>query len=154
SVLRTTGYGPNIFAVESFVDELAHKAGADPLGYRQKLLRGSPRALKLLGVLAERSGWDRPPPAGRHRGIAFCEAFGTFIGHVVELSVGADKGVTIHRVVAAADPGLVLDPDITVNAIEGGTAWGLSAALFSEIRFDRGRTVQSNFDDYRILRLH
>ena len=152
SVLRTTGYGPNIFAVESFVDELAHRAGADPLRYRQKLLRGSPRALKILQVVAERSGWERPPAAGRHRGVAFCEAFGTYIGHVVELSVAADKRVTIDRIVAAVDPGIVLDPDITVNAIEGGAAWGLSAAFLSEIRFDRGRTVQSNFDDYPILR--
>jgi len=153
SVLRTTGYGPNIFAVESFVDELAHRAGVDPLAYRQKLLRGSPRALKILAVLAERSGWGRPPADRRHRGVAFCEAFGTFIGHVVELSVAADKRITIHRVVAAVDPGIVLDPDITVNAIEGGTAWGLSAALLSQITFERGRTVQSNFHDYAILRL-
>ncbi|HKA89255.1 MAG TPA: molybdopterin cofactor-binding domain-containing protein [Haliangiales bacterium] len=153
SVLRTTGYGPNIFAVESFVDELAAAQKEDPLRYRRKLLRDDPRAQKLIGALAERSGWERPPAAGRGRGVAFSVAFGTYIGHVVELSVSADKVIRIQRIVAAVDPGLVLDPDITASSIEGGTAWGLSCALLSQITFDRGRAVQTNFHDYRVLRL-
>jgi isoquinoline 1-oxidoreductase beta subunit len=153
SVLRTTGFGPNIFAVESFIDELAHHQGRDPYGYRKALLRGQPRALKLLATVADRAGWHAPPPAGRHRGMAFCEAFGTLIAHVVELSVSADRAITIHRIIVAIDPGTVLDPDITVNSIEGGTCWGLSCAMTSEITFARGRTVQSNWHDYDVVRM-
>jgi isoquinoline 1-oxidoreductase beta subunit len=153
SVLRTTGFGPNIFALESFVDELAHHQGRDPMAYRQALVRGNPRAQKLLATVAERAGWGQPLPPGRHRGVAFCEAFAAYIAHVVELSVAADQTITIHRIVAAVDPGIVLDPDITVNAIEGGTAWGLSCALTSEITFARGRTEQSNWHDYPVLRM-
>jgi len=153
SVLRTTGFGPNIFAVESFIDELAHRQGTDPLAYRQRLVRGNPRATKLLATVAERSGWSTPPAAGRHRGIAFCEAFGTFIAHVVELSVSTDKAITIHRIVVALDPGPVLDPDITTNAIEGGTCWGLSCAMTSEITFEHGRVVEGNWNDYEVVRM-
>jgi isoquinoline 1-oxidoreductase beta subunit len=153
SVLRTTGYGPNIFALESFVDELAHHQGKDPLEYRRGLLRGNPRALKLLDSVADRAGWSKPPAAGRSRGVAICNAFGSLQAHVVELSASADKTITLHRIVAAIDPGIVLDPEITKNAIEGGTAWGLSCALSSEITFARGRVVQSNFHDYPVLRM-
>jgi isoquinoline 1-oxidoreductase subunit beta len=153
SALRTTGYGPNIFAIESFVDELAHHHGRDPYAYRQELLRGDPRALKVLDTAAQRAGWASPAPAGRFRGIAFCEAFETLIAHVVELSVAPDKAITIHRIVAAIDPGIVLDPDITVNSIEGGTAWGLSCAMTSEITFAGGRAVQANWNDYEVLRM-
>jgi isoquinoline 1-oxidoreductase beta subunit len=153
SVLRTTGYGPNLFALESFVDEIAHHQGADPLAMRQALVRGDARAQKVLAVVAERAGWGRPLPPGHHRGIAFARAFGSYLAHVVELSVSADGAVTIHRVVAAIDPGIVLDPDITTNAIEGGTAWGLSCAFKSEITFAQGRAVQSNWHDYGVLRM-
>jgi isoquinoline 1-oxidoreductase beta subunit len=150
SVLRTTGYGPNIFALEGFVDELAHRAGADPYAYRRGLLR-DPRALAVLDTAAERAGWRHAAP-GRHRGIAFCEAFGTYIAHVVELSV-VDRAIRIHRIVVAADPGSVLDPGITRSAIEGGTCWGLSCAMTSEITFAGGRTVQSNWHDYGVVRM-
>ncbi len=153
SALRTTGYGPNIFAIESFLDELAHHHGRDPYAYRQELLRGDARALKVLDTVAQRAEWKRPLPSGRFRGIAFCEAFETLIAHVVELSVSADKAIKIHRIVAAVDPGIVLDPDITANSIEGGTAWGLSCAMTSEITFAGGRAVQSNWHDYEVLRM-
>jgi isoquinoline 1-oxidoreductase beta subunit len=153
SALRTTGYGPNIFAIESFIDELAHHHGREPYAYRQELLRGNARALKVLDTAAERAGWKTPPPKGRFRGIAFCEAFESLIAHVVELSVSADKAITIHRIVAAVDPGIVLDPDITVNSLEGGTAWGLSCAMTSEITFAAGRVVQANWHDYEVLRM-
>jgi isoquinoline 1-oxidoreductase beta subunit len=153
SVLRTTGYGPNIFALESFIDELAHRQRRDPLAYRLALLRDNTRAVQVLSTVAERAGWGKPLPAGRHRGVAYCHAWGSFLAHVVELSVSAAKAITIHRVVAAIDPGIVLDPDITVAGIEGGTAWGLSCALTSEITFARGRTVQRNFHDYAVLRM-
>ena len=152
SVLRTTGYGPNIFALESFIDELAHIAGKDPYQYRRYLLRDDARALAVLDLAAEKSGWSTPAPQGVYRGMAFAEAFKAIICQVVELSV-KEKDVNIHRVVSVLDCGTTLNPNIAANNIEGGVAWGLSVAFKSEITFDHGRTVQSNFHDYEILRL-
>jgi isoquinoline 1-oxidoreductase beta subunit len=152
SVLRTTGYGPNIFALESFIDEMAHATGKDPYQYRRYLLSGDTRALAVLDLAAEKSGWSTPPPPGIHRGIAFADAFKTLICQVAELSVhGSD--VKIHRIVSTVDCGTTLNPNISASNIEGGVAWGLSAAFKSEITFDRGRAVQSNFHDFEILRL-
>jgi isoquinoline 1-oxidoreductase subunit beta len=152
SVLRTTGYGPNIFAFESFIDEMAHKTGKDSYQYRRYLLQDDARALAVLNLAAEKSGWNTPAPQGVHRGIAFAEAFNSIICQVVELSV-KDNDVKIHRVVSALDCGTTLNPNIAANNIEGGVAWGLSVAFKSEITFHHGRTVQSNFHDYEILRL-
>lgn len=152
SVLRTTGYGPNLFALECFIDELAQRAGRDPLEYRRTLLAGDTRALAVLDTAAEKAQWREAPPAGRVRGLAFCEAFRTLVAQIAEVSV-RDGLITVHRIVSAVDCGDALDPDHVVNLIEGGIAWGLSAALLSEITFDNGRTAQSNFHDFEILRL-
>src|SRR5262249_8750837 len=135
------------------IDELAHRKGQDPYQYRRELLAKSPRALAVLDLAAEKSGWKNPPPPGHYRGIAFSEAFLTVIAHVVELSVAADGGIKIHRVVAGVDSGTILDRGITANSIEGGTAWGLSCAEKAEITFDRGRVVQGNWNDYEVLRM-
>ena len=153
SVLRTTGYGPNIFALENFIDELASHKGIDPYHYRRDLLAKSPRSLPVLDLAAKKSNWETPAPKGHYRGIAYTEAFGTHIAHVAELSVSKDREVKIHKIVCVADPGTALDPDITTNSLEGGIAWGLSCAFKSAITFDKGRTVQSNFHDYSILRM-
>lgn len=153
SVLRTTGYGPNIFALESFVDELASNKGIDAYHFRRDLLAKSPRSLAVLDLAAEKSNWNTPAPKGHYRGLAYTEAFQTHIAHVVELSVSRDRQVKIHKIICVADPGTALDPDITTNSLEGGIAWGLSCAFKSEITFDRGRTVQSNWHDYSILRM-
>jgi isoquinoline 1-oxidoreductase beta subunit len=151
SVLRTTGYGPNIFAMESFIDELAHKAGKDPYEYRRKLLRDD-RAIRVLDSVADRANWKRRPPRGVFRGLAFTEAFRTHIAHVVELS--AVSGIVkIHRITCVIDCGMALDPDICRNSIEGGAMWGLGCAFKSAIHFSDGRTVESNFHDYKILTL-
>jgi isoquinoline 1-oxidoreductase beta subunit len=107
----------------------------------------------VLDLAAQKANWETPAPKGRYRGIAYTEAFGTHIAHVVELSVSTDRQVKIHKVICAADPGTPLNPDITTNSLEGGIAWGLSCAFKSEITFDRGRTVQSNYHDYSILRM-
>jgi isoquinoline 1-oxidoreductase subunit beta len=153
SVMRTTGYGPNIFAWESFIDELSDNKGIDPYHYRRDLLAKSPRSLAVLNLAAEKSNWNVPAPAGHYRGIAYADAFLTHIAHVVELSVSEDRQVKIHKVVCAADPGVVLDPDITTNSLEGGIAWGLSCAFKSEVTFDHGRAVQSNWHDYPVLQM-
>jgi isoquinoline 1-oxidoreductase subunit beta len=152
SVLRTTGFGPNVFAIESFVDELAHRARQDPCTFRRRLL-GNERSLAVLDLAAEKAGWTKSLPAGAARGIAYAEAFRTHIAHVVELSVKND-GVTIHRIVSVIDCGTALDPEISKSSIEGGTVWGLGAAFRSAITFRDGRTVERNFDGFRIPQMH
>ena len=151
SVLRTTGYGPNNFAMESFIDELAFRKGQDPYEYRRELLGDDKRALAVLDAVAEHSRWKDRLPEGHARGIAFTEAFRTLIAHVVELSVDQQKRVEIHKVTCVADPGIPLDPEITRNSMEGGIAWGLTCAFKSEISFENGRTRQRHWAEYPIL---
>jgi len=151
SVLRTTGYGPNIFAVESFIDELAARAKQDPYDFRRSLLKDG-RSLKVLETLAEKSGWKKRPAKGVARGMAYTEAFRTHIAHAVELSVNGNL-VKVHRVTCVIDCGVALDPDITRNSIEGGTVWGLGVAFKSNITFQNGHTVESNFHDYHIAQM-
>jgi isoquinoline 1-oxidoreductase beta subunit len=150
SVLRTTGYGPNLFAIESFIDELAHRAKQDPYLYRRELLADNTRARDLLDLAAEKSNWRQKPAPGRFRGIAFAEAFRTMTAHVVELSVRGHD-VTVHKVTCAFDCGIALDPDICRSSMEAGIAWGLTVAFKSEITFDKGGVEQSNFHDYPLL---
>ena len=152
SVLRTTGYGPNIFAVESFIDELAARARRDPYHFRRELLKDE-RALKVLEAVAEKSGWRKRAPKGVGRGIAYTEAFRTHIAHVVELSV-TNGLVKIHRITCAIDCGVALDPEICKNSIEGGTVWGLGAAFKSNISFKEGRTVETNFHEFQIPHMY
>jgi len=153
SVLRTTGYGPNLFAMESFIDELANLSGKDPYLYRRDLIGSADeRALRVLDLAAEKSEWRQPLKTGHYRGIAFCEAFRTFTCHVVELSL-IGNAIKIHKVVAVVDAGNTLDPGISTNSIEGGVAWGLTCAMKSEITFANGQTVQSNFHDYPVVRM-
>jgi len=151
SVLRTTGYGPNIFAVESFIDELAAKAEQDPYEFRRGLSKDE-RSLKVLETLVEKSDWKKRPAKGVARGMAYTEAFRTHIAHVVELSV-KDNSVRIHRITCVIDCGVALDPEITKNSIEGGAVWGLGVAFKSNISFKHGRTVESNFHNYKIAQM-
>jgi isoquinoline 1-oxidoreductase beta subunit len=152
SVLRTTGYGPNLFAIESLIDELAHRAKQDPYLYRRDLLAGNTRAVDILDLAAEKSNWRQKPAPGRFRGIAFAEAFRTMTAHVVELSVSGHD-VKIHKVTCAFDCGIALDPDICLSSMEAAVAWGLTCAFKSEITFEAGRAVQSNFHDYQLLNI-
>jgi isoquinoline 1-oxidoreductase beta subunit len=152
SVLRTTGYGPNIFAVESFIDELAYKAKQDPYDFRRALLKDE-RSLRVLETLSEQSEWKKRTAKGVARGMAYTEAFRTHIAHSVELSV-KDTEVRIHRIVCVIDCGIALDPEITRNSIEGGTVWGLGVAFKSNISFKDGRTVESNFHNYQVAQMH
>jgi isoquinoline 1-oxidoreductase beta subunit len=151
SVLRTTGYGPNIFAMESFIDELAFKAKQDPYEFRRALLKDE-RSVKVLETLVERSDWKKRPARGVGRGMAYTEAFRTHIAHAVELSV-KDNLVKIYRITCVIDCGVALDPEIAKNSIEGGTVWGLGVAFKSNISFKNGRTVESNFHDYQIAQM-
>ncbi|HVY63719.1 MAG TPA: molybdopterin cofactor-binding domain-containing protein [Gammaproteobacteria bacterium] len=149
---RGVGAVQNAFVIESFVDELAAHAGRDPLDYRLALT-DDPRRSRVLTRVAEASGWGGPLQAGRHRGIAVYESFGTCVAQVAEVSVGPDRGIRVHRVACAIDCGQPVNPDGIRAQVEGGIALGLSAALKEEIRVERGRVTQSNFADYPILTL-
>ncbi len=150
---RSVGHSHNAFVVESFVDELAHRAKRDPLAYRMELLAGAPRHRAVLELAAAKAGWGTPS-ADRHRGLAVHESFGSWVAMVAEVSVSAERSVRVHRVVVAVDCGQVVNPDGVEAQIEGGLAYGLSAALLpGRIEIERGGVVQRNFDDYQVLRM-
>jgi isoquinoline 1-oxidoreductase beta subunit len=150
------GVGPthNVFVVECFMDELAHAAGKDPVEYRRALLTKKPRALAVLNLAAEKAGWGTPLPAGTGRGVSLHDSFGSFLAVVVEASVTAAGEVQLKRVVAAVDCGLTIHPDTVKGQIEGGLIFGFSGALYNDITFTGGRVDQSNFHDYRMMRIN
>jgi isoquinoline 1-oxidoreductase beta subunit len=149
---RSVGHTHTAFVMETMIDELAAAAGQDPVAFRRRLLAKHPRVLAALDLAAAKAGWGTPLPGGRARGIAVHESFGSVCAQVAEVSV--DRGaVKVHRVVAAFDCGLVVNP-LTVEAqVQGAIAFGLSAALHSAITIKDGRVQQSNFHDYTVLRL-
>jgi isoquinoline 1-oxidoreductase beta subunit len=155
---RGVGATHNVFVVESFIDELAHAAKQDPVAYRRALLGKSPRMLAVLELAAQQAGWGKPlkAAAGRRagRGVSAQFAFGTYMAQVAEVSVGADGAVQVHRVVCALDCGQVVNPDTVVAQVEGGIVFGLTAALWNEVTVAQGRVVQSNFHDYRVMRIN
>jgi isoquinoline 1-oxidoreductase/isoquinoline 1-oxidoreductase beta subunit len=148
---RSVGYSHNGFAVETFMDELAHEAGEDPYKFRRKLLANEPRHLSVLDRAIKLAGWDRPAPEGRARGIALFRSFDTYIAQVVE--AGIENGaIRVYRVSASVDCGQVVNPRIIEDQIEGGILFGLSAALYGDIHFKNGEVQESNFHDYQIMR--
>jgi isoquinoline 1-oxidoreductase beta subunit len=150
------GVGPthNIFMVESFIDELAAEARKDPVEYRRALLGKSPRAKAVLDLAAEKAGWDQTPRQGYGRGVSVQYAFGSYLSQVADVAVSEDGEVRVSRVVCAVDCGIIVNPDTVKAQIEGGIVFGLSAALFDEVTIDGGRVEQSNFNDYRVLRIN
>jgi len=150
---RSVGHSHNAFFTESFIDELAAETQKDPVEFRRSLLRRSPRHLAVLNEAAERSGWGlRPLPAGRARGVALHESFGSIVAQVVEVSL--EKGAPrIHRVVCAIDCGTVVNPQIVAQQMEGAVVFGLTAALHGRIDIRDGIVQQRNFPDYPMLRL-
>ncbi len=150
------GVGPshNVFVVESFIDELAAAAKQDPFEYRRALLGKSPRARAVLELAAEKAGWGAPVPAGSGRGISVQHAFGSYVAQVAEVAVSKEGEVRVQRVVCAVDCGIVVNPDTVKAQMEGGIIFGISAALFSEITLKNGRVEQSNFHNYRTLRIN
>jgi isoquinoline 1-oxidoreductase beta subunit len=152
SYWRSVGYSHNTFFTESFLDELAAVARQDPVEFRRKLLAKAPRMLGVLELAAEKAGWGKPLPPGRHRGIAVVDNLGSFNAQVAEVSLEKGK-VRVHRVVCAVDCGYVVNPAIVRQQIESGIVYGLSAALRGEITIDRGRVQQSNFNNYEPLRI-
>jgi isoquinoline 1-oxidoreductase subunit beta len=149
------GVGPNnnVFAVECFMDELARKAGKDPVEFRRSMLNGNPRLKAALDLVAEKSGWGQPLPARVGRGVCVQPSFASFIATVVEAEVDEHGEVRLRRVTSAVDTGIAVNPDIIVAQLQGGLIFGLTAALWGEITIERGRVQQSNFNDYRMLRI-
>jgi isoquinoline 1-oxidoreductase subunit beta len=150
------GVGPNnnVFAIESFMDELAKKSNKDPVAFRRDLLGKSPRLKAALELAAAKSGWGNPLPARTGRGIAVQVAFGSFIATVAEAEVDANGAVHVRRLVSAVDTGIVVNPDTVVAQLQGGLIFGLTAALYGNITIHKGRVQQSNFNDYRMLRIN
>lgn len=152
SYWRSVGYSQNTFFTESFTDELAHAAGKDPVEFRRALLRKNPRLLGVLNLVAEKAGWGKPLPAGRHRGVAVVNNIGSYNAQVAEVS--AEKGkIRVHRVVCAVDCGVLVNPAIAEQQIQSGIVYGLSAALKQAITMDHGRVLQANFDTFDPLRI-
>jgi isoquinoline 1-oxidoreductase beta subunit len=149
------GVGPNnnVFAIECFMDELARKAGKDPVEFRRSMLGSQPRFLAALNLAAEKSNWGEPLPARVGRGVCVQPSFASFIATVVEAEVDEQGEVKLRRVTSAVDTGIAVNPDTIMAQLEGGLIFGLTAALYGEITIDKGRVQQSNFNDYRMLRI-
>jgi isoquinoline 1-oxidoreductase beta subunit len=151
---RSVPFSINTFTTESFIDELAHRAGKDPYEFRRALLGKSPRHKGVLELAATRANWGAPLPAGHGLGIAVALSFGSYTAHVAEVSVAADGKVRVHRVVCAIDCGIAVNPDQVRSQMEGGAIYALTAALYGEITIERGRVQQTNFHDYPMLRIN
>jgi len=149
------GVGPNnnVFATECFIDELARKAGKDPVDFRRGMLGKNPRLQAALDLVAEKSGWGQPLPARVGRGVSVQPSFGSFIATVVEAEVDEKGEVHLRRVTSAVDTGIAVNPDTIMAQLQGGLIFGLTAALYGEVTIDKGRVQQSNFNDYRMLRI-
>lgn len=148
---RSVGHSQNAFVVESFVDEVAHALGEDPVAFREKRLADHPRHLAVLRLAAEKADWGHPP-AGRFQGVAVHESFDSLVAEVAEVSV-TDGNIRVHRVVCAVDCGLAVNPDIVRAQMEGGIIFGLTAALKSRVTLSDGGIAESNFHDYPLLRM-
>ena len=149
---RSVDHSQHGFFTESFIDEAANATGKDALKFRLDLLKDKPRHLAVLKRAAEEANWETPLAKGRGKGISLQESFGSIVAQVVEVSI-VDKSVSVDRVVAVIDPGLAIAPDGMKAQIESGIIYGLSAAMYGEITIQDGAVVESNFHDYRSLRM-
>jgi isoquinoline 1-oxidoreductase beta subunit len=149
---RSVYSSQNAFPEECFLDELAAASGKDPLAFRLEHLPTTSRLRGALVLAAEKAGWGKPPPAGRGRGIACHSSFGSHVAEVAEVSLERGR-VRVHRVVAAVDLGVAVNPDSVEHQVEGAIVYGLSAALRGEITLANGAVVQGNFDEYEPLRM-
>ena len=151
------GVGPthNVFVVESFIDELAHAVGKDPVAYRRSILGDNPRAKAVLDLAVEKSGWGKGDMPARHgRGIALAAPFGSYLCVVTDVEVSPQGEVMLRRAVAVVDCGTVVNPNTVEAQIQGGLVFGWSAAMYSGITLKNGAVEQRNFNDYRLLRLN
>jgi isoquinoline 1-oxidoreductase beta subunit len=149
---RGVNINQNCIFIECFMDELAAAVGQDPLAFRRKLMEKNPRNLAVLNAVAERVGWDKPPPQGVHRGLAHMKAFNAYVAAAAEISVTGDK-IKIHRIVAATDPTYAVNPAQIDRQVAGSFVYGLSALFYQECTVKDGRIVESNFDTYDSMRI-
>ena len=150
---RAPGGNQNVFAVESFLDEIASASGIDPYHMRRKLLEGKPDWLKVLDTAAQKGDWGRPLPKGSGRGIAICNFVDSLCAQVAEVTVKPDGDVKVNRVTVALDTRHMVNPETIVEQAEGSVIFGLTAALYGKITIKDGAAVQGNFDTYRMVRL-
>jgi isoquinoline 1-oxidoreductase beta subunit len=151
---RSVGNTHTAFAMETMLDELADAAGQDPLAFRLAMLDGQPRFAGVLKLAAEKAGWNKPLPKGRARGIAAHFSFETYVAQVAEVSLTADGRPKVDRVIVAVDCGTAINPDQIVAQMEGGVGFALAAVLYGEIEIENGVVKQSNYSDYRVLRIN
>ncbi len=144
---RSIGSSHNAFVTESFIDEIAHASGSDPLAYRKKLMKNQPRLLAVLEKAASEAGWSKN---NKSMGIAVHPGFGSYVAQIAEVLI-EDTGIKVKKIVCVVDCGLVVNPDIVKSQIEGGIVFGLTAALKNSIHINNGRVKQSNFHDYPLL---
>ena len=151
---RAVGHGPNKFAIEAFIDEIASDQGVDPFEFRMQLMKNFPRAQEVLKTAAEMADWGGAIPEGRARGIAFAERSRSLAACVCEISVDRDSGkIKVHHIWASLDGGVIVQPDNAIAQMEGGLIMGLSSIMTERISFKKGMVQQSNFHDYPILRM-
>jgi isoquinoline 1-oxidoreductase beta subunit len=151
---RSVGPSQNGFIIESFIDELAHTAKKDPFEYRRALLGKSPRHKAVLELVAQKANWSSPPPAGQGRGIAVVFSYGSYAATVAEVSVAPDGTPRVHKLVTGIDAGMAVNPDQVKAQMEGGAVYALTAVYYGKITIDKGRVQQTNFHDYRMLRIN
>jgi isoquinoline 1-oxidoreductase beta subunit len=151
---RSVGHTHTAFVVEVFLDELAAAAGRDPVEFRRTLLAGHPRHLGVLNLAAEKAGWGSPLPPGRSRGVAVHQSFDSFVAQIAEVSIEGDGTFQVEKVVCAVDCGTPVNPEVIRAQMEGGIAFGLSAAFEEAVTLDEGRIRQSNFNNYKPLRFN
>jgi isoquinoline 1-oxidoreductase subunit beta len=150
---RSVGASQNAFAVEGFIDELAHAGRKDPVALRRQLLKGHADWLHVLDTVAQKANWGKAMPQGTAQGVAIAESYGSIVAEVAEVSVSGRGEVRVERVVCAIDCGHVVNPLTVAEQIESSVVWGLTAALYGQITIKDGRVVEGNFDDYPMLRL-
>ena len=148
----------NVFYLESVIDELSYMAGVDPLDYRIKLIKNSPRHLSVLKQVANQAGWGKSLPEGHGLGISIndwppMDDAPSVVAQVAEVSVSKRGKIKVHRVDCVVDCGLVINPDSVKAQMEGSIVMGMSQALFEQLTLENGRVAQSNFDDYKIARM-
>jgi len=148
---RAPGHSQNVFFIESFIDEMAHAAGKDPVALRRELLAHRPDFQQVLDLLVEKGDWGKPMPRGKGRSVAIHESYDSIVGMIAEVAV-KNGAVKVERVVIACDCGVVVNPRGVETQLEGGMIYGLSAALFGEITVKSGRVEQGNFDTYPVVR--
>lgn len=150
---RSVDHSQQTFFTESFVDEIAHRAGKNPYQFRMEMLQAHPRHRKVLEVAAEAAGYGQNLPEGHALGIAVQESFGSFVAEIAEVSMGDDNQPIVHKVTCAIDCGWAVNPDTVEAQVESGIIYGLTAALYGEITIENGRVAQNNFPDYEMVRM-